>query len=184
MTKTLVNKKVISNKSRTYCLPLLSKDMDIEFDYLLINTYLKFNKDIGDISYPIGLFYNLEDTNSFNEYNDYLTHNNLYYTSFLIDNNKKLYIFNFPEKFINEYKLFKEGRYSKFSSEAKSLIISYSAEKYKYPPLIEDITGVLWKHKTRRERLEKDLGVNLPEDSELASKIVYERETFNFDING
>jgi len=181
MTKTLVDKKITSNKSRTYCLPLLSKDIDIEFDYLLINTYLKFNKNIGDITYPIGLLYRLEGTDSFNEYNDYLTHNNLYYTSFLIGKDKKLYVFTFPERFVDEYKLFKNGLYSKFSPEAKSLIISYSAETYKFPPLIEDITGVLWKHKTRREKLEKALGMSLPKDSELASKIIYEKETFNFD---
>jgi hypothetical protein len=154
MTKCESDIKVVSNKSRTYLLPLLSKQVDIEFDYLLINTFIKFNRSM-DITYPIALLYELEDTEAFAE-------------------------FNFPEQYINEYKLFKEGKYSKFTSQAKSLIISYSAEAYKFPPLIEDITGVLYKHRIRRERMEKSLGMKLPQDSELASRIIYENETFNF----
>jgi hypothetical protein len=182
MTTSEVDKKVVTNKSKTYILPLLSKDVDIEFEYLLENTYLKFNINIGDIEYPIGLLYELEDSSAFSEYNDYLTKNDLYFTSYIINMTHKLYIFRFPEKYISEYKLFKEGKYSKFSNEAKSLIISYSAEAYKYPPLIEDIIGVLWKHKSRKDKLEKQLGMSLPKDSELASKIEYDKETFYFKI--
>lgn len=167
------------NRSATYMIPLLTKDINIDLDYLLINTFLKFNKYI-EIPYPIGLLYEIEDTDAFKEYDSYLTHNKLFYKSFVTNDYNKLFVFNFTDKYINEYILFKEGRYSKFSVEAKSLIISYSASTYKYPPLIEDITGVLWKHSIRRERMERELDMRLPVDSELASIINYESETFNF----
>lgn len=180
MTDIIENKTITKNKSATYLIPLLSKDVDIEFDYLLTNSFVKFNREIGYIEYPIGLLYEYEESNAFNEYNNYLTHCELYHKAYLINMTHKLYIFRFPEKYITEYKLFKEGKYSRFSSEAKALIISYSAEAYKYPPLIEEITGVLWKHASRREKLEKALGMILPKDSELTSKIVYDEETFNF----
>lgn len=182
MTKCEVEKKIISNKSKTYLLPLLNKGVAIEFEYLLIDTYIKFNKYVGDIQYPIGLLYEWEESDAFINYDDYLREHELLFNFFDVYNNRKLYIYNFPEKYIKDYILFKEGKYSKFSPDAKAAIISYSAEAYKYPPLIEDITGVLWKHRTRRERLERELGVTLPKDSELASKIVFENETFRFEI--
>ena len=181
ITSEVDDKVMTKNRSATYLLPLLSKDISIEFTYLITNVYLKFNKNVYDIEYPIGLLYGLEDSRAFEEFNDYLTHHPLFHKSFIINMTHKLYIINFPKQFITEYKLFKEGKYSKFSKEAKSLIISYSAEVYKYPPLIEDITGVLWKHKSRKEKMEKILGMVIPSDSELASRISYEQETFYFD---
>jgi hypothetical protein len=179
MTLNDTQKRVISNKSKTYLLPLISKDVSIEFDYLLINTYIKFNRNI-DIDYPFGLLYEIENTDAWNEYNDYLTLNPLYHTSHLAGCDKKLFIFRFPEKYFREYTLFKEGKYSQFDTEAKSLIISYSALAYKYPPLIEDLTGVLFRHKSRRIKIEKELGMSIPESCELASRISYDNETFYF----
>jgi hypothetical protein len=181
MTLSDTQKKIISNKSRTYLMPLLSKDIDIsEYQYLLINTYIKFSKDIGCIDHPFGLLYEIEDTEAWSEYNDYLTRHERYHTSYLVNCDKKLYVFRFPEKYKNEYLMFKEGKYSKFNSDAKALIISYSSEAYKYPPLIEDLVGVLYQHKSRRIKIEKELGITLPEGSELASRICYDNETFIF----
>lgn len=166
------------NKSSTYLLPLLNKTIGIEFDYLLINTFIKYHKSIGEYENTIGLLFEIEDTEAFKEYMSYLEshpslvrHLTIYYT-------RELFIFKFPEEYLFEYNLFKEGKYSKFTQEAKSIIISYSAKAYKYPPILEDLTGVLWKHKTRREKLERELGITLPKDCELASKINYESETF------
>jgi hypothetical protein len=182
MVKCEVESKRVarSNKSRTYLIPLLSKEIDIEFEYLISNSYLKFNRDIGQIEYPIAILYELENTQAWDEYSTYLIHHPLFYRSFIINMTHKLYIFNFPEEYRMEYRLFKEGKYSKFSNEAKSLIISYSAEAYKYPPLIEDITGVLYKHITRRAKLEKLLDMVLPKDIELASRVEFDKETFLF----
>lgn len=179
MTLSDTEKKIINNKSRTYLLPLISKDIKLEYDYLLINTYIKFNKNV-DIEYPFGLLYEVEPSPIWAEYNEYLMSIESYYRGFTIGEDKKLFVFRFPDRYTNEYLLFKEGKYSKFDVEAKSLIISYSAEAYKYPPLIEDLTGVLWKHKSRRMKLEKALDMKLPDDCELASKIEYDNETFIF----
>jgi hypothetical protein len=179
MTISEVDKKIISNKSKTYLLPLLSKDISIEFEYLIINTYVKFNKDIGCIENPIGILYEYEHTESFVDYMDYLDSHPLFFRSFPLGK-FILYIFYFPKQYMNEYYFFKEGKYSKFSTDAKSLIVSYSTEAYKYPPLIEDLVGVLWKHKSRREKMERALGLSLPKDSELASKIIFDNETFYF----
>jgi hypothetical protein len=175
-----VDKDQKSSRSKTYLLPLLTKDINIQFNYLLCNCFIKFNRDIGEISHPFGVLYELEDSEDFSEYNMYLINHNLFHRSFIINEESKLFIFHFPKQFIKDYELFKEGKYSKLSTEAKSIIVSYSAEVYKYPPLIQDITGVLWRHKSRRQKMEADLGISIPETSELASRITSETETFNF----
>jgi hypothetical protein len=176
-----VGKKVEkSSKSKTYLLPLITKHVDIEFAYLLVNCFIKFNKHVDGIDRPFGILFELEDTDAFEDYNKYLITNRLFVKSFIINEDRKLYIFRFPIEYANEYDLFKEGKYSKFDTEAKKLIIAYSAEAYRYPPLIEDLAGVLWKHKSRKEKMERELGVAIPDDSELASCIVYDNETFTF----
>jgi hypothetical protein len=171
--------QIRSSKSKTYLLPLISKDIEIEFNYLLNNCFIIFDKDIT-IPYPFGMLYEMEDSPEFEAYNQYLINHPLFDKSFIVNENNKLYVFNFPERFICEYKLFKQGLYSQFSTEAKSLIISYSAFTYKYPPLIEDITGVLYRHKIRKAKLEKELDVVIPDGCELASKINIDEETFKF----
>jgi hypothetical protein len=168
------------SKGETYLLPLITKHVDIEFSYLLLNCFIKFNKHVDGIERPFGILFELEDTEAFKEYNEYLMTNRLFIKSFIINLSKKLYIFRFPSEYSNEYDLFKEGRYSKFDAEAKKLIISYSAEAYKYPPLIEDLAGVLWKHKSRKAKIERQLGMAISDDSELASRLTYCDETFYF----
>lgn len=179
MTELNVKNDVKPNKSLTYLLPLLASEVNIDFYHLLMNCYIKFNIPIA-IDYPIGLLFNLEESKDFEIYNNYLINHSLYHISYIILPNSKLYIFKFPDKYINDYKLFKEGKYSKLSAEAKKTILIYSAETYKYAPLIEDITGVLWKHKSRKLKLETSLGIHLPDEAELTSKINENDETFKF----
>ena len=59
------------NKSSTYLLPLLNKTIGIEFDYLLINTFIKYHKSIGEYENTIGLLFEIEDTEAFKEYMSY-----------------------------------------------------------------------------------------------------------------
>lgn len=168
------------NKSNTYLIPLLATQMRMDFIYLIANTYIKFNPPLEDIDYPIGILYDLDASEEFSIYREYLQQQNMYYNHYYV-NDQVLFVFHMPEQFRSDYILFKEGKYSKMSYDAKKAILEYASKTYKYAPLIEDITGVLWKHKNRREKLEKQLNVSIPQDVELASIIVYEDETFNFD---
>ena len=141
--------------------------------YLHCDKYPEFNN--GKYLFVVYRFFNHSFYKEFEK--ELSTQSNLVKTVDFCED-KVLFIFEIPKEYLETVELFKEGKYSKFSQDAKSLIIAYSAQAYKYPPLLEDLTGVLWKHKTRREKLEKELGVTLPKDSELASKINYENETF------
>ena len=171
------------NKSKTYLLPLLTNAIEVNFTHLIINCFIKFNKNIGKIEYPFAILYDttgFDGFSEFDEYDLYLMGHPLFFKSYIVNDDFKLYVFNFPEEFQRDYNMFKEGKYSKFGNEAKALIVSYSAVEYKYPPLIQDISGVLWKHASRKKKIEMDLGVTLPPETELASIIVYEDETFKF----
>lgn len=180
MTEVTNKKDISSNKSRTYLIPILANKIDIEFEYLIENTYIKFNPQL-EIDYPIGILFEDEHSDAFQEYKLYLEQCYLFWKSYTIED-KCLYVFQFPEEYLMDYLNFKEGKYSEISYEAKTMILKYTSEVYKYPPLVEDVVGVLWKHKTRRSKLEKELGMNLPVGAELASRINYEEETFNFGL--
>jgi hypothetical protein len=171
-------KRTTSNKSRTYLLPVLASKVDIEFEYLIIDTFIKFNPSLS-IEYPIGILFEDEATESFEEYKTYLRQSLQYHSEHVVSNHI-LFIFEFPDEYTDDYIKFKAGKYSRMSQGAKKLILKYTSEVYKYPPLVEDVVGVLWRHKTRKQKLEKSLGMYISDDSELASKIIYENETFNF----
>jgi hypothetical protein len=174
-----MTQEITRNKSTTYLLPLLFSDMDMEFSYLIVNTYIKFTPPIEEVERPIGVLFEDENSDAFNEFLMGLESHELFVRA-IIKDNTLLYIFRFPSEFCMDYDLFKESKYSQMSYEAKKKILKYSSEVYKYPPLVEDITGVLWKHKARRAKMERELGIIIPDDIELASKIIYENETFTF----
>jgi hypothetical protein len=180
MTEVKNKKDISSNKSRTYLIPILASKIDMEFEYLMIDTYIKFNPQL-ELDYPIGILFENESSDAFNEYKIYLEQCYLFWRSYTLED-KCLYVFQFPEEYIMDYLNFKEGKYSELSADVKKVILKYTSEVYKYPPLVEDVVGVLWKHKTRRSKLEKELGMSLPVGAELASRINYDEETFNFSL--
>jgi len=166
-----------TNRSKTYLVPLLNTEVELSDFDLMLNSFIKFNPPV-DIAYPLGVLYETVENDNFRFYRNVLRINPLFHSEY--DFGKQLlFIFNFPSAYQKDYIAFKEGKYSKMSDSAKRTILTFSAEIYKYPPLIEDITGILWKHAVRRQKLEKELNIKLPDNSELASKINIEDETFN-----
>lgn len=95
--------------------------------------------------------------------------------SFSIDKGFKTYIFfNIPEIFHGDVAMFVDGQYSKFSDLAKTNIRKYSKLAYKqgYDGKVQKSVWlhVIDKSDNLRATLERQLGVTLPEYSELASK--------------
>jgi hypothetical protein len=87
---------------------------------------------------------------------------------------KSYAVYEVPIQLRDTLKKFREGKYSEFSNEAKSLIRKKSGLKYKVP-----LTGgkyesarellVLDKDKELRKVMEQDLSVKIHQDAELAS---------------
>lgn len=180
MTETMSKEKVPKfdryNKSTLYLLPLIAKSIELDFSYLIENTYIY----CGVEAEHIGIVYNvsgLEPDNVFFGYELILRANSLYLYEDYIDDTHKLFVFKFPEDYIPDFKRFLKGQYSKFSEPAKKEIISYAAIEYKYQPVVEDLAGVLWKKKERKIKLEKKLAMSIPDDVELASIVNLEDES-------
>lgn len=82
--------------------------------------------------------------------------------------------------FEDEYLNFIEGKYSKFSEEAKKKLLSQIDNGKKR---IEDsnLYAVLYKTEARRLKLEKKLDVKLDKDAELASIINVREEVYDWE---
>jgi hypothetical protein len=178
-------KKLVGNSTRTttYLLPLLSKTIGVDYRSHIRNCYIFFNDDIG-VNYPVGVVYDVTDFASFEEFNMYdemIKSSAWYRENYSFNEDMKLYVFECPDQWKSDYDLFVEGQYSKMSKDAKKTILSYTTLEYKYQPLIDDMAGILYKRRDRKEKLEKILAMTIPDDLELASKIDPEQETFKFE---
>lgn len=178
-------KKLVGNSTRTttYLLPLLSKTIGVDYRAHIRNCYIFFNDDIG-VSYPIGVAYDVSDFGSFEEfdmYDEMLKASSWFRQYYTFNHDIRLYVFECPDEWKADYDLFVMGRYSQMSKDAKRVILSYTTLEYKYQPLIDDIAGILYKRRDRKEKLEKVLAMTIPDDLELASRINPEQETFKFE---
>lgn len=173
MTLEDEKKEIAINKSKSYLLPLLDKYVSIEFLYDIENTFINIENEIECMA----ILYKKNITPAVVKYFNRLREHSLYRRE-LILTNYVLFIFEFPEQFLKEYKYFHLGRYSKFSVDAKKIITRFLSNNYQYPELIEDMVQILYKNKARKERLEEQLGIKLSDDAELTSVIDEEEETF------
>lgn len=180
---TIEGKQAVSKNTRatTYFLPLLSTEVHLPATHSIVNSYLFFNRDTG-IDHPIGVMYDVNELglNHFVIASE-VSKSQWFKDMHELDDNKVMFMFEFPDQWKNDYDLLKDGQYSKISKDAKNTILEYTRSVYKYQPIIDDLAGILWKRKDRKTKLEKMLAMSIPDDVELGSKIVPEQETFNFE---
>jgi hypothetical protein len=172
----------MSNKSKTYLLPLLSEmvDFDRKFHKFIIDTYINF--DIDEYQDCIALLHDFSFKNpDFTAYEHRFINNELFIKLIDIDD-KVLYIFKFPDIYMHEYNCFKKGQYSKFGTDAKELILDYYNHVYKgninATPFLLKVNQVLFRDKKLKKQIEEELGVNLSMEAELSDIPSETKETF------
>jgi hypothetical protein len=93
-----------------------------------------------------------------------------------------IYIYKFPEEYINEYKYLEEGKYSKFGEDAKELILEFYTNiyqnNYNAVNFLLKLKQILFKNERLKLQIEKELNVTLNNDAELTDIIIKEHETF------
>jgi hypothetical protein len=175
--------KIRYNKSKTYLLPLLSDCIYLEKKYYkyLKNTYILDNLDLYNKS-----IYLMHDYDKMNNSIDNYEQNiidNIYFHDLIQDKNKVIYVMKFPKKYINEYNLFLEGKYSHFSEEAKNVILSYYTELYagnvNAINFLIKVKQILYKDEKLRKQIEDELGVHIDSNAELTDVIDLKYETIN-----
>ncbi len=100
--------------------------------------------------------------------------------------NKVLYIFKFPEIYIKEYNLFKEGKYSEFGKDTKELILRFWTEAHKgntsAVQFLIKVKQILYKEEKLKQIIESQLGVTLDNNQELGEISDSEKETFKIEV--
>jgi len=179
--------KVRYNKSKTYLLPLLAEviDIDVRFFNHLQNTFI-FDVE-GKYKDCMLILHDFSFKNpEFTAYEHKLT-NNPYFVDLIDIDNKVLYVFKFPEEYMDEYNHFKNGKYSLFGKDAKDTIINFFGKIYtgnlNAVNFLLLIKQILYKEPKLKEKIENELGVRLSEDAELTDIITFENETFDIANN-
>lgn len=175
------------NKSKTYLLPLLSEVLPLRIDFMdfITNTYIFDDKD--KYKDCVGILHDFSFKNpEFTGYEHQLTDNS-YFVDLVDVENQVLYIFRFPDEYIEEYNRFKAGKYSKFGIDAKELILSFWSEVYAEQvsavPFLLQLKQVLFKDIKLKQKLERELSsrehkVTIDDDAELSSIMDPNSETF------
>jgi len=173
---------MIKNKSKTYLLPLLSElvEFDQRFYKNLVNTYI-FD-DLGKYKNCLLILHEFSfKLPEFTHYEQKLIDNELFID--LVDvGDQVLYIFKFPDDYMHEYDMYKQGKYSHFGTDAKELILSFFTALYQHNlnavEFLLKVKHVLFKNERLRKKIEADLKVRLPIDAELSDVMKIDNETF------
>lgn len=167
-------------KSKTYLLPLLSEFLDLKIKFLpnLVNTYMfDENNNYQDCFFILHTF---DFKNSeFVKYEHNLTTNPLFVKHIDIGN-KVIYVFRFPEEYLNEYYKLIDSKYSEFGDDAKQLILRFWGEVYSGNSSGVDfllkVKQILYKDEKLRQKIQTNLGVTIDKNQELGDYINPETE--------
>ena len=180
--------KIRYNKSKTYLLPLLSEVVGFDKKFFKHLTNVFMFEDTGEYKDCLCILHDFSfKTPEFTSYEHSLINNELFMKLIDIDD-QVLYIFKFPEEYMNEYNYLKEGKYSKFGVDAKELILEFFTDVYKgnpqAVPFLIKVKQILFKDEKLKKDIEQKLSgkkspVILNEDDELQDIISIEHETFN-----
>ena len=175
-------KKIRYNKSKTYLLPLLSEYVILEPLYFKnINTYIFDDKTLYNNSIFVFFEYKKGKNAKIEKYEQELVQSMLFQDIIYSDNYSTCFVFNFPKKFIGEYYLFLQGKYSEYSNYAKTLIVEFYTELYNGNlnaiDFLMTVKQVLFKDEKLKQKIEKDLGVVLDSNAELTSIMNMRDET-------
>ncbi|HEX8586135.1 MAG TPA: hypothetical protein VF680_17215 [Allosphingosinicella sp.] len=125
----------------------------------------------------------------FTAYEHKLTNNPLFVKHIDLDN-KVIYIFRFPEEYLNEYAYLYNSQYSKFGEDAKQLILDFWGQVYSGNtlgiPFLQKVKDILYKSPKLKEKIEKELSskehkVVLDVNQELGEYVEQEYETFKIE---
>jgi len=158
-------------KTSIFVLPMLSGNRNLFFyDTNLINAFI----GDGDIKDHLVLLYRWSTDPIFAKFDLALRKFPTFINAYDADPNHVVYIFEIPPRHAKEYKAFKQGKYSRLSDKYKLKILNFhnmSADSA--------LAKILFKSYERKVELEKKLGAELPEDSELLSIIDLKTEVLD-----
>ena len=150
-------------KSSIFILPMLSGNRNLFlYESHLINAFIGHDT----LEDHIVLLYRWSSDPLFAKFDLALKKFPTFVNSFDPDPNHVVFIFSIPEKYIENFNLFKKGKYSELDDNFKLKILDFHNMGVE-----SALAKILFKSSERRQELERKLGAELPEKSELLSII-------------
>lgn len=190
----LQDKKVIKNKTRSLLLPVLMA-MDKEWKKE-INKFYSVAVGIADGKYypyidepSILLLKDIKHSkiDSFNESMEVIKRHSLFIKDYIFadayNSTLHMLVVRIAPEYETAYKYFLQSKYSMMYSEAQRKRFFTPDKRYVNWKDVKEAREILDQSPIRRTALEKELEVYIPDDAELASKIDYSQEIFNYDEN-
>ena len=150
-------------KSYTYVLPMLHPYIQVNKDRL-VNAFIG-DEDLPEYDNHIFLLYKFSGSKQFLAYENRLESSDLFVKSYDPDKNHVMFIFNIPSFYKQDYKLYKQGKYSEMSYDYKVVIFEFHSI-YDHE---HKVAKVLFKHPDLKEELEDRIDAALPKGAEVSS---------------
>ncbi len=153
--------KIKYNKSTFCILPILNVARDdLYWNFFFLNCYISI-KEHPELNNHFFLLFQFKNNDSYITVKEKLIIHELFDSE--IEHNKfNIFVFKIPKDFKRDVKLFKLGKYSKFSREYKNMIFEVHEVIQK-----DLLFHILNKTAERRLKLSKKLNHDIPEDVEL-----------------
>lgn len=158
----------LPTKTNTFLLPLLNKTkFQLKYDSYFVNSYLS-----DDHEY-LCLMYRYTGTPLYKTFEQSILSDKLCVKHLDHDNYHVIYLFKIPNEFKDDIDYFIKGKYSKFSKELKRRIMKFYGVN-----MDSTISQIIFKSPKLKQMIEKDLGVTIDNNAELASVPVLEDEIY------
>tara|TARA_R100001198_G_C5226101_1_gene206675 strand:+ start:68 stop:778 length:711 start_codon:yes stop_codon:yes gene_type:complete len=178
--KSIVGKKLVYTlttayltKSSMFVMPMMTGNRRLYmFDTLFVNCFI----GIKDYENKIVLLYRFSGDTVFLRFEQALQKFPGFVDTFDPSPHFVAFVFNVPDKHLDNYVHFLNGRYSEFSPEYKEAVLDFHGFT-----VDGELGQIMFKSASRRQRMENQLEVAIDEDAELYS-IPDETEVFNQEI--
>lgn len=159
-------------KSSMFIMPLLGGKRTLWFyDKALVNAFMGIENEFED---KIVLLYKIYQDPLFTKFLDIIQRFRSFYELRYLDNHHLLVIFNVPTKAQKNFDRFKNGKYSELSKLYKLKILEYHKME------VGGVVGqILFKSPNRKKKIEKMIGMEIPDDAEVYSIPNLKTELFN-----
>lgn len=185
MCRKISEEHLKPNKSKTYFLPLIAKELDLKYLDQIENTFL-FVKGIEEepiiailYKYTDKIEQSLESNDGFVYYEEIIQESRYFLKRFELGD-YSLFVFKVPNSLNYAYGCFKQGKYSWLLPTEKKAIIAFLTKHFSNEKkTINKIIGILNRSPVLRQRYELELEIPISKDAELSSKIDVKDETID-----
>ena len=160
------------NKSSMFIMPFLGYKRDyFRWDKEFVNCFVGTEDEGSD--YTIYLWYKYTGSVEMEALEAKLKGHSNFEKIIDVDHYHVLYKFSVPERYLDDYMLILEGKYSLISEEAKERILDFHSSSRERP-----LGKILYKDPERRKLMEKELQTTIPEELDLYDPFYEKDEVF------